>query len=97
VSGKEQTDPMTIKEHARQQMTHSVLWRNTQWTMSARHITHMVEIGSGKVLCGLAKKTVPEIQTLALNSVEALNGWHVFYNSQSLNPQQNQPSVATER
>ena len=74
-SGKEQTNPAVIKAHAQQQMTHSVLWRQSQLTMLGSGLTHMVEIGAGKVLCGLAKKTIPCVQTYALNSVDGVKQW----------------------
>jgi len=86
VSGKDQTNPMILKDHARQQMTHSVLWRGTQMTMAAAGIGHMVEIGSGKVLCGLAKKTIPHVHTYALNTVAALAQWETIGASYSPHP-----------
>lgn len=75
ISGRAHLNPMVLKDHARQQMTHPVLWRQSQLSMAASGITHMVEIGAGKVLCGLAKKTIPHVHTHALNSVAALREW----------------------
>ncbi|MBM3632045.1 MAG: ACP S-malonyltransferase [Alphaproteobacteria bacterium] len=78
-SGKDQKNPMVIKDHARQQMTNSVLWRQSQLTMAASGLTHVVEIGAGKVLSGLAKKTIPHVQTYVLNSVDGIKQWGVMW------------------
>jgi [acyl-carrier-protein] S-malonyltransferase len=86
ISGKEQTNPMIIKDHARQQMTNSVLWRSTQLTMAAASVTYMVEIGAGKVLSGLAKKTIPHVKIHALNSIEAMNQWQEIWNIHQRHP-----------
>ncbi len=78
-SGKDQINPMVIKDHARQQMTHPVLWRQSQLTMAASGLTHVVEIGAGKVLSGLAKKTIPHVQTYVLNSIDGIKQWGVMW------------------
>jgi [acyl-carrier-protein] S-malonyltransferase len=78
-SGKDQINPMVIKDHTRQQMTSSVLWRQSQLTMAASGLTHLVEIGAGKVLSGLAKKTIPHVQTYALNSIDGIKQWGVMW------------------
>ena len=79
ISGQEQTSATIIKEHMRQQMTHSVLWRTTQRTIAASGVSDIIEIGSGKVLSGLAKKTIPNVQACALSTIGAIQEWHNQY------------------
>ena len=47
--------------------------------MAASGLTHLVEIGAGKVLSGLAKKTIPHVQTYALNSIDGIKQWGVMW------------------
>ena len=56
------------------QITGSVLWRQTNLYFAQQQIERIIEIGSGKVLCGLANKTCPQIETLSLqNSQDIAN------------------------
>jgi len=56
------------------QITGSVLWRQTNLYFAQQQIERIVEIGSGKVLCGLANKTCPQIETLSLqNNQDIIN------------------------
>jgi [acyl-carrier-protein] S-malonyltransferase len=49
-----------------EQVTGTVRWRECVSYMTAQGITTFVEIGSGKVLTGLAKKNAPEAKALAI-------------------------------
>jgi [acyl-carrier-protein] S-malonyltransferase len=53
------------------QVVSRVRWRETMLKMKEDGITHAIEVGSGKVLCGLFKRTVKEIEAINVgNSLE---------------------------
>ena len=72
VSGRPQTDPDTLVQHLETQITRPVLWVQTQQALVDLGVSQCVEIGPGRVLAGLARKTIPQVQTLSIGSVEAL-------------------------
>jgi [acyl-carrier-protein] S-malonyltransferase len=94
VSGKEQNDATIIKDHMRQQMTHPVLWRTTQLTLAGASVTHIIEIGSGKVLSGLAKKTIPNVQICALNTIGAIQDWQNEYHKLRIHQTISMPPIS---
>jgi [acyl-carrier-protein] S-malonyltransferase len=51
-----------IKELLIKQITSPVLWEDSVKKMVNDGITHFVEVGPGKVLCGLIKKIAPEVE-----------------------------------
>ena len=57
------------------QVTGQVRWRESLHYMAHQGITHLLELGAGKVLCGLAKRTTPELQAQALGTVEDLKNF----------------------
>ena len=52
------------------QVTGRVRWRETLHYMVENRVTRLLEMGAGKVLCGLAKRTTPDLQTQAIGTVE---------------------------
>ncbi len=50
------TDPEEIKKRLVEQVTGTVRWRECVTCMTAAGVTDVYEIGSGKVLAGLAKR-----------------------------------------
>jgi [acyl-carrier-protein] S-malonyltransferase len=50
------TDPEEIKKRLVEQVTGTVRWRECVTYMTANGVTHVYEIGAGKVLAGLAKR-----------------------------------------
>jgi [acyl-carrier-protein] S-malonyltransferase len=50
------------------QITGSVLWRQTNLYFANQQIERIIEIGSGKVFCGLISKTCPQIEALSLQN-----------------------------
>ena len=50
------SDPEEIKKRLVEQVTSTVRWRECVTYMTANGVTHFYEIGSGKVLAGLAKR-----------------------------------------
>jgi [acyl-carrier-protein] S-malonyltransferase len=64
------TDPVDIRRRLVEQVTGTVRWRECVNTMSALGVSTFVELGSGKVLTGLAKKNAPEARAFAIGTPE---------------------------
>ena len=62
------SDPAEIKQRLVEQVTGTVRWRECVVAMSAQGITDIYEIGSGKVLAGLAKRIVPSLNATAVGT-----------------------------
>lgn len=60
-------DPAQVKPGLAKQVTHSVKWTQTIQALSAQGVKMALEMGPGKVLKGLARRTVDEF---TVNSVE---------------------------
>jgi len=55
------------------QLCSPVRWRQTLETFAGLGLTSLVELGPGGVLSGLAKRSLPEIQSLSVSKPEDLN------------------------
>lgn len=66
------TNSEQIKKALIQQITGSVRWRETILLFEKNGIEQIIEIGSGKVLSGLASRTCPNIKTLSIQTIEDL-------------------------
>jgi [acyl-carrier-protein] S-malonyltransferase len=62
------SDPAEIKRRLVEQVTGTVRWRECVTAMSAAGVTDIYEIGSGKVLAGLAKRIVPTLNATAIGT-----------------------------
>lgn len=69
-----QTDATALKERLRQQMTGSVRWREISLALPEHSVGTVVEVGPGKVLTGLIKRTCKGIGLKNVNSLEAVGG-----------------------
>ena len=82
VTGEVVRDANDIRHLLFQQITQPVQWEKTLRTIEKTGITHFVEVGPGKVLSGLVKRTLPgsspvnveDIKTLSLVADEHGNG-----------------------
>ena len=61
-------DPAEIKKRLVEQVTGTVRWRECVMYMTANGVTHFYEIGSGKVLAGLAKRIDPSVNAVSIGS-----------------------------
>ena len=52
------------------QVTARVRWRETILNLAKQGVTNFVEIGTGKVLSGLVKRTVSDVKTTSLQSFQ---------------------------
>jgi len=75
VTAKIENDPATIKELLIKQITSTVRWRESLEYMINNGIDEFIEIGPGKVLSGLVKRTNRKIKISNLNSLEDINNY----------------------
>ncbi|MEL6604876.1 MAG: ACP S-malonyltransferase [Cyanobacteria bacterium J06614_10] len=68
------TDAATLKARLTRQMTGSVRWREISLSLPEQGIESVVEIGPGKVLTGLIKRTCKGLSLKNVPTVEAVNG-----------------------
>lgn len=66
------TDPATLQTRLIQQMTGPVRWRETALVFADQGIESVMEVGPGKVLTGLVKRTCKEMTLTNINSLESL-------------------------
>ncbi|MDJ0598731.1 MAG: ACP S-malonyltransferase [Crocosphaera sp.] len=64
------TSASVLKERLTQQMTGSVRWREIMLALPQQEITQVLEVGPGKVLAGLIKRTCSGVE---VSNVESLN------------------------
>ncbi|MCA3698320.1 MAG: ACP S-malonyltransferase [Brevundimonas sp.] len=70
------SDADTIRRLLVEQVTGRVRWRESmEWMATEGGVTRFVEIGSGKVLTGMAKRIAPDAESLALNSPEDIEAF----------------------
>lgn len=67
------TDSQVLKTRLAQQMTSSVRWWEAMQQFSQEGVTDIVEVGPGKVLCGLIKRTCKDIALEAIATAEQLD------------------------
>ena len=70
------TDPEVIRRLLVEQVTGRVRWRESmEWMASEGGVTRFAEVGSGKVLTGMAKRIAPDAEGMALNAPEDLEAF----------------------
>ncbi|HSR80555.1 MAG TPA: ACP S-malonyltransferase [Hyphomicrobiaceae bacterium] len=62
------SDPAEIRQRLVQQVTGTVRWRECVARMASDGVTDIYEIGSGKVLAGLAKRIVPTLNAVSVGT-----------------------------
>lgn len=67
------SDPEEIAARLVTQVTGQVRWRETVEWFAANGVTSLVEIGSGKVLTGLARRISKDVTGSAINSLEDID------------------------
>ena len=75
VTAAQTSSPEEIKDLLIRQVTGSVRWRESLIYMEQNQVTNLVEIGSGKVLCGLAGRTCKEIATSSIQNLEDIKNY----------------------
>jgi [acyl-carrier-protein] S-malonyltransferase len=54
-------------------VTVPVRWRESLETIAAAGATHLVEVGHGKMIAGLAKRTIPDVAVVNIATPEDLS------------------------
>ncbi|KAK0352301.1 hypothetical protein LTR94_021348 [Friedmanniomyces endolithicus] len=76
VLARPESDPEVIRRLLVEQVTGRVRWRESmEWMASEGRVTRFVEVGSGKVLTGMAKRIAPDAESLPLNTPEELEAF----------------------
>ena len=76
VTARPETDPEVIRRLLVKQVTGRVRWRESmEWMAGEGGVTRFAEIGSGKVLTGMAKRIAPDAESVALNTPEDLEAF----------------------
>ena len=76
VLARPENDPEVIRRLLVEQVTGRVRWRESmEWMASEGRVTRFVEVGSGKVLIGMAKRIAPDAESLPLNTPEELEAF----------------------
>lgn len=66
------TDAESIRENIVRQINHPVLWRKILEQLHSAGIDTFVEVGPGKVLSGLVKKTLPDVKIHHVEDADTL-------------------------
>lgn len=66
------TDHKEIIKHLIEQVTGTVRWRETMMFLQQNGVTDLVELGAGRVLSGIAKRSNKEINSVSVGSVEEI-------------------------
>ena len=69
VTAKSEFDPIKIKELLINQIYSTVRWRESIINMSEKGVINYVEIGPGKVLSGMVKRTIKNANCFSINSI----------------------------
>ena len=75
VSAIPETSPQIIKNNLILQVTKTVRWRETMASLSRLGISQIVEMGTGKVLTGLAKRGANNLSAINLETSEDIKKW----------------------
>ena len=76
ITARAETDPGVLRRLLVEQVTGRVRWRESmEWMAGEGAVTRFAEIGSGKVLTGMAKRIAPDAESLSLNTPEDLEAF----------------------
>ena len=70
VTSKPENKPEDIKRLLVEQICSTVRWRESIINMTKENVSNFVEIGPGKVLSGMVKRTVKNINCFSINSID---------------------------
>jgi [acyl-carrier-protein] S-malonyltransferase len=75
VTAAPELDPQRIAALLIEQVTARVRWREILLDMAEQGVTATVELGAGRVLSGLVKRTVQGVASSALGTPEEIDAW----------------------
>ena len=73
VNALPETDPAKIKDLLYEQIFSTVRWRESLINISKNGISDFIEIGPGKVLSGMVKRTLKNANSFSINSITDIN------------------------
>ena len=69
VTATPERDPVKIKKLLIEQIFSTVRWRESLINMSKAGVKNFIEIGPGKVLSGMVKRTIKDVNCFSINSI----------------------------
>ena len=76
MTARPEINPDVLRRLLVEQVTGRVRWRESmEWLAGPGGVSRFVEIGSGKVLTGMAKRIAPDADSLALNTPEEIEAF----------------------
>jgi [acyl-carrier-protein] S-malonyltransferase len=72
VEARPNQDAARVKDLLVRQVDHPVRWEETVRTMADAGVTHILEIGPGKVLAGLVRRIAKAIEVVSVGTVEGI-------------------------
>ena len=75
VTAAPETEPSRLRENLVTQVTGKVRWRETLINMAEAGVTRFVEIGTGKVLTGLVKRSLPDAEAISIETPEDVDNF----------------------
>ena len=76
VTAKPESDPNIIKNLLIDQIFSTVRWRDSLIYMSTSKVNNFIEIGPGKVLSGMVKRTVKNANSFSINSITDIKNFN---------------------
>ena len=76
VTAKEEADPNKIKNLLIDQIFSTVRWRESIINISNKGITKFIEIGPGKVLIGMVKRTIQHTSCFSINTIDDIKNFN---------------------
>ena len=75
VGGAKVSTKLSVLENLVKQVTGRVRWRETLINMAEAGVTRFVEIGTGKVLTGLVKRSLPDAEAISIETPEDVDNF----------------------
>ena len=75
VTARPESDPGEIRGLLVRQLTERVRWRETVQALAAAGVDTVAEIGAGKVLCGLVRRTEPGLATASVETPQSIDAF----------------------
>ena len=69
VTAKPESEPKNIKKLLVDQIFSTVKWRESLIEMNKTGVKNFIEIGPGKALSGMVKRTLKEVNSFSINSI----------------------------
>ena len=76
VTAEEISEPETIKDLLIEQIYSTVRWRESLVNISKKGVKNFVEIGPGKALTGMVKRTIKDSNCFSINSIEDIKNFN---------------------